>query len=189
MKEKLIESLNKKTAVIGIIGLGYVGLPLMIRYTEIGYKVLGIDIDQSKVNDLMQGNSIIKNISAEKIQTALVHGFEATTDFSRLVEADALILCIPTPLNKYREPDLSYVVDTTNSILPYLREGQIVSLESTTYPGTTEEELLPLMGLVIDINDNKMIKKLIKKINKENNKAYIVNMNNKIDSIEDSKAI
>jgi len=143
MKEKLIERLNKKTAVIGIIGLGYVGLPLMIRYTEIGYKVLGIDIDQSKVNALMQGNSIIKNISAEKIQTALVHGFEATTDFSRLVEADALILCIPTPLNKYREPDLSYVVDTTDAILPYLRKGQIVSLESTTYPGTTEEELLP----------------------------------------------
>jgi UDP-N-acetyl-D-glucosamine dehydrogenase len=143
MKDKLIERFNKKTAVIGIIGLGYVGLPLTIRYTEIGYKVLGIDIDQSKVNDLMQGNSIIKDISAEQIQTALVHGFEATTDFSRLIEADALILCIPTPLNKYREPDLSYVVDTTDAILPYLREGQIVSLESTTYPGTTEEELLP----------------------------------------------
>jgi UDP-N-acetyl-D-glucosamine dehydrogenase len=145
MKNQLIEKLNNKTAVIGILGLGYVGLPLMIRYAEIGYKVIGIDIDQSKVAMLNQGKSYIEHIPASHIQTSLKKGFEATTDFSRATEADTLILCVPTPLNKYREPDLSYVTDTTDAVVPYLRKGHVLSLESTTYPGTTEEELLPRM--------------------------------------------
>ena len=146
MKNQLIEKLNNKTAVIGVIGLGYVGLPLILRYAEVGYKVLGIDIDQEKVELLNNGKSYIEHISSEKIAEKVVElGFEATTDFSRSTEADALILCVPTPLNKYREPDLSYVTDTTDAILPYLRRGQVLSLESTTYPGTTEEELLPRM--------------------------------------------
>lgn len=145
MKNQLIEKLNNKTAVIGILGLGYVGLPLLLRYAEIGYKVLGIDIDQSKVDMLNQGKSYIEHIPSSAIAKSLEQGFEATSDFSRAAEADTLILCVPTPLNKYREPDLSYVTDTTDAVLPYLRKGHVLSLESTTYPGTTEEELFPRM--------------------------------------------
>ena len=145
MKTNLINKLQDKTAIIGIIGLGYVGLPLMLRYVEVGYKVLGIDINQEKVDVLNQGISYIEHISTEHIKKAVENGFEAITDFSRVAEADALIICVPTPLNKYREPDLSFVIDTTDFIIPHLRKGHILSLESTTYPGTTEEELLPRM--------------------------------------------
>ncbi|MCD5363717.1 nucleotide sugar dehydrogenase [Chromobacterium aquaticum] len=145
MKQQLLNRIADKSAVIGIVGLGYVGLPLMLRFAEVGYKVLGFDIDQGKVDTLMAGQSYIEHISADSIATALERGFEATTDFSRVPEADTLILCVPTPLNKYREPDLSFVLDTMDSLVPYLREGQLVSLESTTYPGTTDEELLPRM--------------------------------------------
>ena len=144
-KTKLLEKFSRKTATIGILGLGYVGLPLMIRYAELGFKVLGIDIDSNKVNMLNEGQSYIEHIPPEEITKSLSKGFQATTDFSRATEADTLILCVPTPLNKYKEPDLSYVTDTTDAIIPYLRKGQVLSLESTTYPGTTEEELLPRM--------------------------------------------
>ncbi len=152
MPATLIEKLNNKSAIIGIVGLGYVGLPLMLRYTEVGYKVLGLDIDPSKVEMLNQGKSYIEHIPSSVISCAVEKGFEATTDFSRSTQADALIICVPTPLNKYREPDLSFVTDTTDSLVPYLRSGQIVSLESTTYPGTTDEELKPRVestGLVV----------------------------------------
>jgi len=142
-KQQLIEKLKNKNAIIGIVGLGYVGLPLMLRYSEVGYRVLGFDIDADKVNSLSQGKSYIEHISSESIAQSLTQGFEATTDFSRASEADALIICVPTPLNKYREPDLSFVTDTTDSLVPYLRAGQVFSLESTTYPGTTDEELKP----------------------------------------------
>lgn len=140
---RLIERLNNKTAVIGVVGLGYVGLPLMLRYVEVGYRVLGFDIDQIKVDSLKQGKSYIEHIPSAAIAHAVKSGFDATTDFARAGEVDALIICVPTPLNKYREPDLSFVVDTTDSLVPYLRKGHIVSLESTTYPGTTDEELKP----------------------------------------------
>jgi len=143
MKNTLINLINNKKSVIGIVGLGYVGLPLMLRYMEVGYKVIGFDIDQPKVDLLNDGRSYIEHIPAAAIGAAVKKGFSATTDFSRISEADALILCVPTPLNKYREPDLSFVLDTTDSLVPFLRKGQVVSLESTTYPGTTEEELLP----------------------------------------------
>jgi UDP-N-acetyl-D-glucosamine dehydrogenase len=143
MKAQLIKKLNDKQAIIGIVGLGYVGLPLSIRYSEVGYKVLGFDIDPDKVSVLNQGKSYIEHIPASAIQAAVAQGFEATADFTRVSEADALILCVPTPLNQYREPDLSFVINTTEALLPYLRPGQVVSLESTTYPGTTDEELLP----------------------------------------------
>lgn len=139
----LITKLKEKRAVIGIVGLGYVGLPLMLRYCEVGYKVIGFDIDQRKVDLLHNGKSYIEHISSQAIENAGAKGFEPTADFSRAAETDALILCVPTPLNKYREPDLSFVLDTTDSLVPYLRPGQVVSLESTTYPGTTDEELLP----------------------------------------------
>ena len=145
MNTNLINKLQDKTAIIGIIGLGYVGLPLMLRYVEVGYKVLGIDINQEKVDVLNQGISYIEHISTEHIKKAVENGFEAITDFSRVAEADALIICVPTPLNKYREPDLSFVTGTTDLIIPHLRKDCVLSLESTTYPGTTEEELLPRM--------------------------------------------
>ena len=122
---------------------GYVGLPLALRYTEAGYTVVGFDVDAAKVDDLSVGKSYIQHIQDEKIENALEQGLSATTDFSLTSEVDAIILCVPTPLNKYREPDLSFVTGTTDMVVPYLRCGQIISLESTTYPGTTDEELLP----------------------------------------------
>lgn len=142
-KKNAIDKFNNKSAIIGILGLGYVGLPLMLRYSEVGYKVIGIDIDKKRVENLNNGISGIEHIANEKIAKAKETGFLATTDFSKVSDCDALILCVPTPLNKYREPDLSYVTSTTNSLKTYLRAGQVISLESTTYPGTTEEEILP----------------------------------------------
>jgi UDP-N-acetyl-D-glucosamine dehydrogenase len=143
VKDNLVEKLRAREAVIGVVGLGYVGLPLVLRFAEVGYKVIGFDIDQRKVDALAAGQSYIEHISSDAIVAAKAAGFEGTTDFSRATEADALIICVPTPLNKHREPDLSFVIDTVEAIAPHLREGQVVSLESTTYPGTTEEELLP----------------------------------------------
>ena len=142
MLNQFIEKINQKEAIIGIIGLGYVGLPLMLRFTEVGFRVLGIDVDESKNEMLNAGKSYIKHISSAQIAKHQ-HLIHATADFSEARDVDALILCVPTPLNKYREPDLSYVIDTTEALLPYLRPGQLLSLESTTYPGTTEEELKP----------------------------------------------
>ncbi|MBK3432041.1 UDP-N-acetyl-D-glucosamine 6-dehydrogenase [Pseudomonas fluorescens] len=155
VKQTSIDKFKEKKALVGIVGLGYVGLPLMLRYNAIGYEVLGIDIDQDKIDFLNDGRSDIEHIPSEKIAQARATGFSATSDFERVRECDALILCVPTPLNKYREPDMSFVINTTNSIKPYLRAGQIVSLESTTYPGTTEEELLPRVqegGLIVGEN-------------------------------------
>lgn len=143
LSQAVTEKFKNKEAVIGILGLGYVGLPLMLRYNAIGYRVLGLDIDQQKVDKLNNGKSYIEHISSAHIASARESGFSATTDFSRAAECDALIMCVPTPLNKYREPDMSFVISTIEAVKPYLRAGQVVSLESTTYPGTTEEELLP----------------------------------------------
>ena len=128
---------------IGIVGLGYVGLPLALRFAEAGFKVLGFDIDPAKVSQINAGKSYIKHIGDAAGTLATEQGFSATADFSCAGEADALIICVPTPLNQFREPDLSFVINTTESLLPYLRPGQLVSLESTTWPGTTEEELKP----------------------------------------------
>jgi UDP-N-acetyl-D-glucosamine dehydrogenase len=141
--EQLTTRLSERTAVIGIVGLGYVGLPLMLRYAEAGFRVLGIDIDGAKVERLNHGQSYINHIAAADIARARDRGFEATTDFARAGEPDALIICVPTPLNAYREPDLSFVLDTTDALVPFMRPGQVLSLESTTYPGTTDEELKP----------------------------------------------
>jgi UDP-N-acetyl-D-glucosamine dehydrogenase len=140
---QLISKFEDRTAVIGIIGLGYVGLPLTLRYAAIGFKVLGIDIDAAKVAKLNRGASYIDHIPSRDIEHARTRGFEATTDFARASEADALIICVPTPLTVYREPDLSFVLNTADALLPHMRAGQIMSLESTTYPGTTDEELKP----------------------------------------------
>jgi UDP-N-acetyl-D-glucosamine dehydrogenase len=144
LKSQLLSRIDNGSAVIGIIGLGYVGLPLFIRFTEVGFRVIGLDIDQEKIDTLHSGKSYIKHISSDKISTAVKNGlFQGTTDFSRASEADILIICVPTPLNKYREPDLQFVINSIETIAPYLRTGQLVTLESTTYPGTTDEELMP----------------------------------------------
>ncbi len=142
-QERLLRRLRDREAVIGIVGLGYVGLPLMLRFIEKGYQVIGFDIDPDKVKALGEGRSYIKHIAAGKIAAAIKAGFLPTTDFARARDTDALIICVPTPLNKYREPDLSFVTGTMDELVPYLHAGQVVSLESTTYPGTTDEELKP----------------------------------------------
>lgn len=143
IKEELESKLTSKNATIGIIGLGYVGLPLAIRYSSIGYKVAGFDVDEDKIASIASGRTYIKHISEERIKQLTDSGFVGTSDFSRIKEVDAIIICVPTPLNKYREPDLSFVINTLETIAPFIRAGQVISLESTTYPGTTEEEFLP----------------------------------------------
>ena len=143
IRETLINCLETRRAVVGIVGLGYVGLPLVLRFQAVGFRVLGIDVDPRKIEKLNEGQSYIAHIPAARIAEVRQAGFEATSDFRRVAEVDALIICVPTPLNKNREPDLSYVTGTVEALLPYLRPAQVLSLESTTYPGTTEEELLP----------------------------------------------
>ena len=139
----LLERFTNRTARVGVIGLGYVGLPLALRFSEAGFRVLGFDIDQAKADAINSGRSYFLHIPDAAVAAARARCFEATTQVSRAAEADALIICVPTPLTASREPDLSFVINTVESILPYLRAGQLISLESTTYPGTTEEELKP----------------------------------------------
>jgi len=144
ISKNLRQKIKKREAVVGVIGLGYVGLPLVLRFHEEKFSVVGFDIDPIKVKMLSQGQSYIKHIPAERIKGLAKSGlFEATTDYSRLKEVDAVIICVPTPLNKNKEPDMSYIEMTSDEIAKTLRPGQLVSLESTTYPGTTREILLP----------------------------------------------
>lgn len=143
LNDALITRIHDKNATIGIIGMGYVGLPLALRFCDVGFSVIGIDVDAMKVDTLMNGGTYIEHITSQSIAHARSQGLTATTDFSAAADADALILCVPTPLDTHREPDLTYVISTIESLCPHLRAGQIVSLESTTYPGTTTEELLP----------------------------------------------
>jgi UDP-N-acetyl-D-glucosamine dehydrogenase len=143
VKISLIDKINCRTAVIGVIGLGYVGLPLSLRFAEVGFKVVGFDIDERKTQDLLHGVSYIQHIQPVRIRQALEGGFTATTDFSQAGSVDALIICVPTPLNEHREPDLSFVIGTVDALVPHMRPGQVISLESTTYPGTTDEEIVP----------------------------------------------
>jgi len=129
---------------VGIIGCGYVGLPLALRFAEAGHKVTGFDTDPNKVTMLNAGKSYIEHIPQNKIQQFVnSKHFTATNDFAKLKDADAILICVPTPLDERREPDLSYVEQTAISIYPHLQRGQLVVLESTTYPGTTEELVLP----------------------------------------------
>ena len=142
---ELKNKIEQKQARVAVIGLGYVGLPLALLYTEQKFSVTGFDIDARKVSILDQGGSYIFRIPATDIQAAKKNGFSATADYSRLTEMDAIIICVPTPLNEYHEPDLSFITDTAKSIAPHLRAGHLVILESTTYPGTTEEVLIPIL--------------------------------------------
>jgi UDP-N-acetyl-D-glucosamine dehydrogenase len=137
--------ISSRQARVGIIGLGYVGLPLALLYAGQKFPVTGFDIDQKKVDALNSGKSYIYRIPAEEIQEARAKRLEATSEFSRLAEMDAIIICVPTPLNEYHEPDLSFITNTARAIAPHLRTGQLVILESTTYPGTTEEVLVRIL--------------------------------------------
>src|ERR1700722_10228839 len=137
--------IEARQARVGIIGLGYVGLPLALLYSEQKFPVTGFDIDQKKIDTLDNGGTYIFRITPEEIAAGKAHGFKATADYSKITAMDAIIICVPTPLNEYHEPDLSYITDTARSVAPYLRAGQIVILESTTYPGTTEEVLVPIL--------------------------------------------
>lgn len=139
----LEQRISDRTLVVGIYGLGYVGLPLALRFAEVGVKVIGFDVDLQKVNSLNSGQSYIERITSQHINLARDAGFTATTDFSLSSCADVLIVCVPTPLDAHKAPDLSYVTNTVDAILPFFREGQLLSLESTTYPGTTDEVLAP----------------------------------------------
>lgn len=137
--------IEQRQARVGIMGLGYVGLPLALLYSEQKFRVTGFDIDARKVEILAKGGSYIYRIVPEEIQAAKANGFSATADFSQLTAMDAIIICVPTPLNEYHEPDLSFITNTTHAIAPHLRAGQLVVLESTTYPGTTEEVMVPIL--------------------------------------------
>jgi UDP-N-acetyl-D-glucosamine dehydrogenase len=143
--EQLRGRIQARTAKIGIIGLGYVGLPLALLFNEAGFPVTGFDIDPEKVKALNNGRSYIYRIPQTEIAAAAGKGFWATDEYAHAREMDALIICVPTPLNEYHEPDLSYIRDTAKAIAPHLRAGQLIVLESTTYPGTTEEVLVPLL--------------------------------------------
>ena len=147
-KERLLEKIRSRTAVVGVIGLGYVGLPLALVFEEAGFPVIGFDVDPKKPESLRRGESYIKHIGGHRVAAAVKRGrIEATTLFDRLAECDAILICVPTPLGRHREPDISYIQKTGDEIASRLRPGQLVSLESTTYPGTTREELLSRFGV------------------------------------------
>ena len=154
MKTEFLKIIKDKETVIGVIGLGYVGLPLNLCFAEKGFRSIGFDIDKTKTDSLKSGKSYIKHITSERIQKALATKlFEPTTDFSKLKECDVILIAVPTPLNKNREPEMAYIVNTCEAIYPHLRKGQLVVLESTTYPGTTVEVVVPILdksGLKVD---------------------------------------
>lgn len=139
----LIERFRSRDAGIAVVGLGYVGLPLAIRFSSAGFRTIGLDIDAEKVATLAAGKTYLSTVPSADIQGALRQGFRASTDYSFTADADAVIICVPTPLTATRGPDLSYVTSTMEALSPYLRSGQLLSLESTTYPGTTDEILRP----------------------------------------------
>jgi UDP-N-acetyl-D-glucosamine dehydrogenase len=138
-------NIDSREARIGIVGMGYVGLPLALLFSGERFKVTGFDVALDKVNTLNTGGSYIVRILPGEIQEAQKAGFRATADYSEIARMDAVIICVPTPLNEHNEPDLSYITGTVKSIAPWLQEGQLIVLESTTYPGTTEEVVLPLL--------------------------------------------
>jgi UDP-N-acetyl-D-glucosamine dehydrogenase len=144
-KHKFISKVEDRSAKVGIIGLGYVGLPLALLYSEEKFQVTGFDIDQKKVEALNGSSTYIQRITVNEIAAAKKSGFSATADYKNLENMDAIIICVPTPLNEYHEPDMSYIIGTAEAIAPHLQKGQLVILESTTYPGTTEEIMVPIL--------------------------------------------
>lgn len=143
---ELVNRIRSRQALIGIIGQGYVGLPLALVFAEAGFPVIGLDLDESKVTALNRGESYIKHIGADRVAEAVKSGrFRASSDFDELKACDAVLICVPTPLGQHREPDLSYVLDSARAAAQRLRKGQLIVLESTTYPGTTDEDVLPVL--------------------------------------------
>jgi UDP-N-acetyl-D-glucosamine dehydrogenase len=156
MNMELLQKIESKNAIIGIVGLGYVGLPLLMEFVEQEFSTIGFDVDDKKVDLLNKGKSYIKHIADERI-AAVVDSklFSATSDFSRIKEVDCILICVPTPLTRYREPDLSYIKNTSETLAKHLREGQLIVLESSTFPGTTEEVMKPILeksGLKGDVD-------------------------------------
>jgi UDP-N-acetyl-D-glucosamine dehydrogenase len=145
LKEEAVTKFRSKTATVGVIGMGYVGLPLALLFSEEGFRVTGVDIDNTKIDMLASSRSYICRIPETEIALARDRGFQVTTDFACISEMDAVVICVPTPLTGYHEPDLTFVTETVKSIAPHLRAGQLVVLESTTYPGTTDQVVLPLL--------------------------------------------
>ncbi len=146
MVNDLLQRVQARQATVGIVGQGYVGLPLALVFNEAGFCVVGFDSDSAKVQALGRGESYIKHIGADRVAAAIKGGrFRATADFDELRQCDAILICVPTPLGRHREPDLSYVVNSTREVAARLRRGQLVVLESTTYPGTTDEEVKPIL--------------------------------------------
>ncbi|HWC17283.1 MAG TPA: nucleotide sugar dehydrogenase, partial [Terriglobales bacterium] len=143
--QSFLDKTKSRELRVGIIGLGYVGLPLTLLFSEQKFRVTGFDVDQHKVDTLARGGSYIYRILPEEIKAAQSSGFSATTNYAHLTEVDAIIICVPTPLNEHHEPDLSYIENTAHAMAPHLRAGQLVVLESTTYPGTTEEVMIPIL--------------------------------------------
>ncbi len=156
MKAEFIRKIEDKTIDIGIVGLGYVGLPLALTAIENGFKVTGLDIDQRKIDHLKQGKTYIKHIGEDRVKAAVDTGrLHVTADFTEAKAPDTLILCVPTPLGQHMEPDMSFIVNTMSSLTPHLRPGQLVSLESTTYPGTTKECIVePIEQCGFNIGEN-----------------------------------
>src|SRR4030065_2973051 len=147
IKETLLTSLRDHTAKIGILGLGYVGLPLAAAFGDAGFQIIGIDPDLRKVNSLNQGKSYIQDVPDEQISNLLKKGrISATTDFSALLNCDAVSICVPTPLRKTGDPDMSFILSATDELARYIHPGMIIVLESTTSPGTTRDALLPKLG-------------------------------------------
>ena len=157
MKNKIIRKIKKQDSKIGVIGLGYVGLPLFIRFSEKGFKVIGFDVDNVKVNSINQGLSYINHIESNKVKKSISLSI-ATNEFSQISNVDVIIICVPTPLGIHNEPDLSYIKSTLKSISPFLKNNQVLILESTTYPCTTEEEVVPFINnLGFEIGKNYFI--------------------------------
>ena len=145
LNKTILDKISSRTARIGVIGLGYVGLPLAIEFVKAGFPVTGFDIDPEKIKLLKQGKSYIKHIDISALSHELSANFTATTDFSQLSAMDCILICVPTPLNRNREPDMTYVFNTTKTIANHLRKGQLIILESTTYPGTTDEDMRQIL--------------------------------------------
>ncbi len=146
MGSDITKRIEENGYAVGIIGLGYVGIPLSLGFASKGIRVIGFDIDEGKITSLSAGKSYLEHIPSDDIAKHVTEGFlQPTGDFNKISEVDAVILCVPTPLDAHLEPDLSYVEATLTQIVPYLKNGQIISLESTTYPGTTTEIVQPII--------------------------------------------
>ena len=146
LKQQLLDKINNKTAKVGVVGLGYVGLPLAVEKANAGYQTIGFDVQEEKVNMVNEGKNYIGDVVDENLKNIVeAKILKATTDFSFVKDVDTICICVPTPLDLYKQPDLSYVVDSTRSVAEYLHKGMLVILESTTYPGTTEEILKPIL--------------------------------------------